>query len=161
MTRFSRLEIYNSLLDKGVVPLFFNADIENCIGIITACVHSGAQVVEFTNRGEGAYAVFMRLVEHFSKAEPSLMLGVGSVIDAPTAAMFLAAGAAFVVSPILSPEIAHLCNLHKVAYLPGCATPTEISQAEDLGAEIVKIFPGRYFIPSSSKQSWVHVPGTV
>ena len=151
MTRFSRLEVFNTLLDKGVVPLFFNADVDKSSEVIAACTRGGAQVIEFTNRGEGAYTVFTQLVEHFAKVEPSLMLGVGSVIDAPTAAMFLAAGAAFVVSPILSPEIARLCNLHKMAYLPGCATPTEISQAEELGAEIVKVFPGQVVGPEFIK----------
>ena len=136
------LEVINTLLDTGLVPLFYNADVETSVELASACSRGGAKVVEFTNRGELAYPVFTELVQHFAKADASLILGVGSIIDAPTAALYLAAGANFVVGPSFNPEIAKLCNRRKILYIPGCATETEISTAEEYGAEICKIFPG-------------------
>ena len=142
MARFSRLDVYNTVLEGGMVPLFYHAEKGTAVEIVSACAQGGANVVEFTNRGEMAHSVFQELVHHFRSADPSVILGVGSVIDAPTAAMFIVSGANFIVGPSLQPDVARLCNLHKIAYFPGCATATEISQAEELGAEICKLFPG-------------------
>ena len=142
MARFTRLEVYNCLLETGLLPLFYQPDTEKAGQIVAACARGGARLVEFTNRGDMAYPVFIELARHFAKADPSVILGVGSVTDAPTAAMFLATGANFIVAPSFNHEVARLCNRRKIAYLPGCATPAEIAQAEEMGAEICKIFPG-------------------
>ena len=142
MARFMRLEVINTLLDIGLVPLFYNGDVETSIELVSACSRGGAKIVEFTNRGEMAYPVFTELVKHFAKNDPDVILGVGSVIDAPTAAMYLAVGANFIVGPSLNPEISRLCNRRKILYMPGCGTENEIVAAEELGAEICKIFPG-------------------
>ncbi len=141
MSAFDRLTVYQSILKSGLVPLFYHPDLETARSVVEACAAGGATVIEFTNRGEGALTVFARLVESFKKDNPTLILGVGSVIDAPTAALYLAHGANYVVAPNFNPEVARLCNKRKVAYIPGAATPTEISTAEEAGAEIVKIFP--------------------
>jgi 2-dehydro-3-deoxyphosphogluconate aldolase/(4S)-4-hydroxy-2-oxoglutarate aldolase len=142
MARFMRLEVINTLLDIGLVPLFYNEDVKTSIELASACSRGGAKVVEFTNRGEMAYPVFTELVKHFAKTDPGVILGIGSVIDAPTAALYLAVGANFIVGPNLNPEISRLCNRRKILYMPGCATENEIVAAEELGAEICKIFPG-------------------
>ena len=142
MARFMRLDVINTLLDIGLVPLFYNGDVETSIELVSACSHGGAKVVEFTNRGEMAYPVFVELARHFAKTDPEVILGVGSIIDAPTAALYLAVGANFIVGPSLNPEISRLCNRRKILYMPGCATENEIVAAEELGAEICKIFPG-------------------
>jgi 2-dehydro-3-deoxyphosphogluconate aldolase / (4S)-4-hydroxy-2-oxoglutarate aldolase len=142
MARFMRLEVTNTLLDIGVLPLFYHGDLDAAVELAGACARGGARVIEFTNRGEMAYPVFAELVKHFAKADPSVILGVGSIIDAPTAALYLAAGANFIVGPSLNPEISRLCNRRKILYLPGCATENEITAAEELGAEICKLFPG-------------------
>lgn len=142
MARFMRLEVVNTLLDIGLVPLFYSGDVETSIELASACSRAGGKVVEFTNRGELAYPVFTELVKHFAKAAPEVILGVGSIIDAPTAALYLAIGANFIVGPSLNPEISRLCNRRKILYMPGCATENEIVAAEELGAEICKIFPG-------------------
>jgi 2-dehydro-3-deoxyphosphogluconate aldolase/(4S)-4-hydroxy-2-oxoglutarate aldolase len=142
MARFMRLDVINNILETGLVPLFYNGDVGTAIELVSACARGGTRAVEFTNRGELAYPVFTELARHFAKAEPAVILGIGSIIDAPTAALFLAAGANFIVGPSLNPEISRLCNRRKVLYMPGCATETEISNAEELGAEICKIFPG-------------------
>ena len=142
MAQFSRLEVLNTTLELGLVPVFYNKDADVAKNVVAACAAGGARVVEFTNRGDFAPQVFSQVSQHFSQAEPNVILGVGSVIDAPTAAMYIANGANFVVGPLLNPEIARLCNRRKVAYMPGCGSVTEISQAEELGVEIVKVFPG-------------------
>jgi 2-dehydro-3-deoxyphosphogluconate aldolase/(4S)-4-hydroxy-2-oxoglutarate aldolase len=141
MARFARLDVLNAMLDTGLVPLFYHADLETAISIASACAIGGASVVEFTNRGERALEVFTALVRHLEETEPALILGIGSVIDVHTAAMYLVSGANFIVGPTLDPEIARLCNRRKVAYIPGCATATELSQADELGVEICKVFP--------------------
>jgi 2-dehydro-3-deoxyphosphogluconate aldolase/(4S)-4-hydroxy-2-oxoglutarate aldolase len=138
MARFSRLEVLNTAIDLGLVPVFYHPDLAVAKEIVAACRAGGARVVEFTNRGDFAFQVFAELAHHL----PDVILGVGTVVDAPTAALYLSAGANFVVGPILNPDIARLCNRRKVAYMPGCGSATEISQAEELGAEIVKVFPG-------------------
>jgi 2-dehydro-3-deoxyphosphogluconate aldolase/(4S)-4-hydroxy-2-oxoglutarate aldolase len=143
MARFMRLEVINTLLDTGLIPLFYNAELEASIELASACARGGAKVIEFTDRGEMAYPVFTELVRHFARADASIILGVGSVADAPTAALYLAAGANFIVGPGFNAEIAKVCNRRKVLYIPGCATETEISTAEEYGAEICKIFPGQ------------------
>lgn len=137
-----RLEWYGAVLAGGLVPLFYHGDPEVARAVAGALVEGGAPAVEFTNRGPGALRVFQELAEQPVLREAA-SLGVGSVIDAPTAALFIAAGARFVVSPSFNAEVARLCNRRKVPYLPGCATPTEISTAEEWGAEIVKVFPGK------------------
>jgi 2-dehydro-3-deoxyphosphogluconate aldolase/(4S)-4-hydroxy-2-oxoglutarate aldolase len=137
-----RMAVLSALMDQGVIPVFFHADLATAIGVIQACADAGAKCFEFTNRGEGAAQVFAEAARHFAKTDPSVILGAGSVVDPATAALYIANGAKFVVSPLLNPEVARVCNRQKIAYSPGCATPTEISQAEELGCEIVKFFPG-------------------
>jgi 2-dehydro-3-deoxyphosphogluconate aldolase/(4S)-4-hydroxy-2-oxoglutarate aldolase len=142
VARFDRLVVLNTMIDLGLVPVFYNADLEVAKKIVEACAAGGAMVVEFTNRGDFAPQVFLELTQHFAQADPSIILGVGSVIDAPTAALYIAYGANFVVGPSLNPEVARLCNRRKIPYSPGCGSASEIAQAEELGVEIVKIFPG-------------------
>ena len=142
MARFSRLDVLNTVVELGLVPVFYNPDLEVARRIVAACSAGGARAVEFTNRGDFAFQVFAGLEQHLADAEPDVILGVGSVIDAPTAALYISAGANFVVGPVLNPEVAVLCNRRKVAYMPGCGSASEISQAEELGVEIVKVFPG-------------------
>jgi 2-dehydro-3-deoxyphosphogluconate aldolase/(4S)-4-hydroxy-2-oxoglutarate aldolase len=142
MARFARLEVLNCMLERGLIPVFYHKDVEVAKKIVAACAAGGASVVEFTNRGDFAYHVFTELSRHFAQADPSIILGVGSIVDAPTAAMYIASGANFVVGPILNPEVARLCNRRKIAYSPGCGSASEIAEAEELGVEIVKVFPG-------------------
>ena len=142
MARFSRMEVLNEIVRGGLVPLYYNADIEIVKKAIGAAAAGGARVFEFTNRGDNAYQLFPELVKYFAKEEPSLIIGVGSVLDAGTASLYLSSGANFIVGSVTNPEVAKLCNRRKVPYMPGCGTATEISNAEELGVEIVKIFPG-------------------
>jgi len=142
MARFLRLDVLNKMVELGLVPVFYNSDVEVAKKIVAACSAGGAKVVEFTNRGDLAYTVFVELVKHFSVADPSVILGVGSVSDPGTAALYINSGANFVVGPVLNPDVAKVCNRRKIAYSPGCGTASEVSYAEELGCEIVKVFPG-------------------
>jgi 2-dehydro-3-deoxyphosphogluconate aldolase / (4S)-4-hydroxy-2-oxoglutarate aldolase len=141
MASFDRLKIFQTILDTSLVPLFFHADYQVAYDMVAACAEGGATLVEFTNRGEGALPIFARLVEAFKKEHPKLILGVGSILDAPTAVMYMMHGANYIVAPNFNLEVAKVCNRRKVPYIPGCATPTEIGIAEEAGAEIVKVFP--------------------
>ena len=143
MARFKRLDVLNAMVQTGVVPVFYHGDAETAAVIVRACADGGARVVEFTNRGDRAFMVFAELAKRFAEERPEVILGAGSIVDAPTAALYLSSGANFLVGPVLNAEIARLCNRRKVAYSPGCGTPSEISAAEELGVEIVKIFPGK------------------
>lgn len=142
MARFDRLAVLNTVIDLGLVPVFYHTDAQVACRIVAACAEGGACAAEFTNRGDRAWQVFTHVVEWVEEAYPEVVLGVGSVIDAPTAALYIGSGANFVVGPVLNPEVARLCNRRKVAYMPGCGSASEISQAEELGVEIVKVFPG-------------------
>jgi 2-dehydro-3-deoxyphosphogluconate aldolase/(4S)-4-hydroxy-2-oxoglutarate aldolase len=141
MARHSRLDVLARTLELGVVPIFTTPDAEAAVAVVDACAEAGTHVVEYTNRGEGAYEVFRGLAAHVRERQPDIILGAGTILDAPTAALFVAAGAEFIVGPTLSADVARLCNRRKIAYIPGCFSPTEISNAEELGCEVVKLFP--------------------
>ena len=125
-----------------MIPVFYNGDFEVAKNVVCACADGGAKVVEFTNRGDRAIDVFTKIEEFCVAERPDIIFGVGSIVDAPTAAMYIAAGASFVVGPLLDEGAAKLCNSRKIPYSPGCATASEIHRAETLGVEICKIFPG-------------------
>lgn len=128
--------------ENGIVPVFYNPDVEVCKQVLKACYDGGLRTFEFTNRGDYAHEVFSEL-NKYAKAELSgMMMGVGSVLDAGTSSLYLQLGADFIVSPVVNAEMAKACNRRKVAWMPGCGSVTEISFAEELGAEVVKIFPG-------------------
>jgi 2-dehydro-3-deoxyphosphogluconate aldolase/(4S)-4-hydroxy-2-oxoglutarate aldolase len=137
-----RMTVLSTMIDQGVIPVFYHPDVDVCQKVIQACANGGAKCVEFTNRGEFAAHVFLDVARHFAKADPSVIMGVGSVVDAPTAGVFIANGAKFVVGPLTNPDVAKLCNRRKIAYSPGCGSASEIGYAEELGCEIVKVFPG-------------------
>jgi len=143
MARFKRMTTLNKIEEIGVVPVFYNPDIDIAKKIVSACHRGGAKVVEMTNRGDHAIDVFARLEKFTNDNIPDLILGVGSVIDAPTAAAYIAHGANFVVGPIIDEETAILCNKHKIPYSPGCGSVSEIHKAHSLGVEFCKVFPGR------------------
>jgi 2-dehydro-3-deoxyphosphogluconate aldolase/(4S)-4-hydroxy-2-oxoglutarate aldolase len=140
-----RLDVLRVILDEGAVPTFVAPDPDAAFAFVAGCRDGGAHVVEFTNRGDFAYATFSDLARRVSRELPDVMLGAGTIIDAPTAALFIAAGASFVVGQSLSEDVARLCNRRRIAYIPGAGSATEIAQAEELGCEIVKLFPAAAF----------------
>jgi 2-dehydro-3-deoxyphosphogluconate aldolase/(4S)-4-hydroxy-2-oxoglutarate aldolase len=137
-----RMAVLTALMDQGVIPVFYHPDVEVCKKVIQACADGGAPCIEFTNRGDFASHVFYEVTKHFASADPRVIMGVGSIVDAPTAGIYIANGAKFVVGPILNADVAKVCNRRKIPYSPGCGSASEISYAEELGCEIVKVFPG-------------------
>lgn len=141
MAQFTKLQVLNTLDAVGIVPVFYHADAAVCKEILKAVYSGGVRVFEFTNRGDGAHKVFEELVLWAKQELPELILGIGSVVDAATAALYIQLGANFVVAPIVNAETAVTCNRRKIAWMPGCGSLTEINYAESLGADVVKIFP--------------------
>ena len=142
MARFTRIETALKMKESGLVPVFYHADITVCKNVASACYKGGARIFEFTNRGDFAQDVFRELNQFVIKEMPDMIMGVGSVVDAVTAGLYIQLGANFIVSPVLNEEMAKVCNRRKVLWSPGCGSLSEISKAEEMGAEVVKIFPG-------------------
>ena len=142
MARFSRIQVYQAMMSTGMVPVFYHSDLEVSKNVLKACYEGGVRAFEFTNRGDFAHEIFGELVKWAAKECPEMVLGIGTIVDAGTASLYLQLGANFMVSPLLNPDIFKVCNRRQVAYTPGCETPTEVGYAQELGAEIVKIFPG-------------------
>ncbi len=142
MAQHTRLETLSAMKTIGLIPVFYHPDIDVVKNIVAACADGGACAIEFTNRGDRAVDVFKQLAAWRDEVRSDLILGVGSICDAPTAALYINAGADFVVGPVLDEETAVVCNARKIPYCPGCGTATEIQQAHRLGVEICKIFPG-------------------
>ncbi|PKQ43596.1 bifunctional 4-hydroxy-2-oxoglutarate aldolase/2-dehydro-3-deoxy-phosphogluconate aldolase [Confluentibacter flavum] len=165
MAQFSRLEVAQAMKDTGMIPLFFHSDIELSKKVLKACYDGGARLMEFTARGDFAHEVFGELTKYAIKELPGMIMGVGSVTDAAAASLYMALGANFVVTPVLREDIAIVCNRRKVLWSPGCGSVTEIAKAEELGCEIVKLFPGDLYGPNFVKgvkgpQPWTSIMPT-
>lgn len=141
MAKFSRIEVVQKMEETGIVPVFYHSDLDTCKNIIKTSYEAGIRVFEFTNRGDFAHELFAALIKFVNKSYPEMILGIGSIVDPATTALYLQLGANFVVSPLMNPEMAKICNRRKIAWMPGCGTLTEINNAQELGAEVVKIFP--------------------
>jgi 2-dehydro-3-deoxyphosphogluconate aldolase/(4S)-4-hydroxy-2-oxoglutarate aldolase len=142
MSRFTRLQVAATMLETGIIPVFYDKDINICMQVLKACYDGGIRVFEFTNRGDYAHEVFRDLNKYAAKELPELIMGVGSVVDAGTTSLYIQMGSNFIVSPVLNEEMGRTCNRRKIMWSPGCGSVSEISRAEELGAEIIKIFPG-------------------
>jgi 2-dehydro-3-deoxyphosphogluconate aldolase/(4S)-4-hydroxy-2-oxoglutarate aldolase len=141
VARYRRMETLTKMKEIGLVPIFYDADVEVACLLVAACADGGARLVEFTNRGDRAIDVYKQIDAWCAANKPEVILGAGTITDAPTAALYIAAGANFIVAPHLDDDTARLCNGRKIPYLPGCGTVTEIHHAHLLGVEICKLFP--------------------
>lgn len=165
MARYSRLQVARAMHDTGMVPLFYHPDVALGKKVLKACYDGGARLMEFTARGDFAFEVFSELNKYALKELPEMIMGVGSITDAGAASMFLQMGANFVVTPSLREDIAVVCNRRKVLWSPGCGSLTEINRAEELGCEIIKLFPGSTYGPGFVKaikgpQPWTSIMPT-
>ncbi len=151
MAQYSRLEVASVMKETGLVPLFFHTDVELGKQVLKACYDGGARLMEFTSRGDFAFEVFRELNKYALAELPGMILGVGSITDAAAASLYMQLGANFIVTPVLREDIAVVCNRRKVLWSPGCGTLSEISRAEELGCEIVKLFPGGIYGPKFVK----------
>lgn len=165
MAQYSRIEVVQQMKESGMVPLFYHPDIKVAKAVLKACYDGGARLMEFTNRGDFAIEIFTDLIKYAIAELPGMMLGVGSVTDAASAAQYMLAGANFVVTPVFRQDIAVVCNRRKVLWSPGCGSLTEIATAEEMGCELVKLFPGSTYGPGFVKaikgpQPWTSIMPT-
>jgi 2-dehydro-3-deoxyphosphogluconate aldolase/(4S)-4-hydroxy-2-oxoglutarate aldolase len=165
MANFTRIQVAETMKQTGLVPLFYNSDIGISRKVVKACYDGGARLLEFTARGDYAHEVFGELNKYVTEHLPEMIMGVGSVTDAASASRFMALGANFIVTPVLREDIAVVCNRRKVLWSPGCGSLTEITRAEELGCEIVKLFPGGIYGPDFVKairgpQPWTSIMPT-
>lgn len=162
MAKFSKLHVLDTIRRTGMVPVFYDSDASVACRVLKACYDGEVRAFEFTNRGDFALEVFTALMKYCRRECPEMILGAGSVVDAPTAALFLQNGADFVVGPYLNADVARLCNRRLVPYTPGCGSATEIGTAHELGCDLVKIFPaGSVGGPSFVKNLLAPLPWTM
>jgi len=151
MAQYNKLQVLATIKETGIVPVFYNADVEISKKVLKACYDGGIRAFEFTNRGDFAQEVFGELVKYAVRELPGLIMGIGSVVDPATAAMYLQLGANFVVGPIFNPAVAPVCNRRLVPYCPGCGSASEVSAAQELGCDLCKVFPGDVLGPAFVK----------
>ncbi|MDD2283983.1 MAG: bifunctional 4-hydroxy-2-oxoglutarate aldolase/2-dehydro-3-deoxy-phosphogluconate aldolase [Paludibacter sp.] len=140
--RFSKLEVLSAMKETGMVPVFYHKDVEVAKQVLKACYAGGVRVFEFTNRGDFAQEVFAELVKYGAKECPEMILGIGSIVDAPTASLYIQLGANFIVGPLFNPDVAKVANRRLVPYAPGCGSVSEVGFAQEMGCDVCKVFPG-------------------
>ena len=151
MARFDKLQVLKKIGETGMVPVFYHKDAEIAKKVIKACYEGGVRAFEFTNRGDFAHEVFAECVKYVAIECPEMAMGVGSVVDASTAALYIQLGACFVVGPLFNPDIVPVCNRRLIPYCPGCGSVSEIGKAQEMGCDLVKVFPGDVYGPSFVK----------
>ena len=159
------MEVARVMGETGMVPLFYHPDVEIGKKVLHAIYDGGARLLEFTNRGDFAHEVFRDLIVYAAKEMPELIMGVGSVTDAGAASLYMQLGANFIVTPVFRKDIAIACNRKKVLWSPGCGSLTEIATAEEMGCEVVKLFPGGVYGPgfitaARAPQPWTNIMPT-
>ena len=140
--RFSKIQVMTAMKETGMVPVFYHSDIEVAKKVVKACYDGGVRAFEFTNRGDFAHEVFRDLVKFAVKECPEMIMGIGSIVDAPTAALYIQMGANFIVGPLFNPEVAKVANRRLIPYAPGCGSVSEVGFAQEAGCDICKVFPG-------------------
>jgi 2-dehydro-3-deoxyphosphogluconate aldolase/(4S)-4-hydroxy-2-oxoglutarate aldolase len=141
MARFNKIKVLNAMASTGMVPVFYNKDITIACNVLKACYEGGVRAFEFTNRGDFAQEVFSDLVKFAAKECPEMIVGIGSIVDPATAAMYIQLGANFIVGPLFNPEVAKICNRRLIPYSPGCGSVSEIGFAQEAGCDLCKVFP--------------------
>jgi 2-dehydro-3-deoxyphosphogluconate aldolase/(4S)-4-hydroxy-2-oxoglutarate aldolase len=149
--KFNKIKVLTAMQETGMVPVFYHSDLETAKNVLKACYKGGVRAFEFTNRGDFAQEIFGELVKFAARECPDMILGVGSIVDPATAAIFLQLGANFVVGPLFNPEVAKICNRRCVPYTPGCGSVSEVGFAQEAGCDLCKIFPGDVLGPAFVK----------
>lgn len=140
--RFSKLQVMTAMKETGMVPVFYHSDIEVAKNVLKACYAGGVRAFEFTNRGDFAHEVFRELTKFAAKECPDMIMGIGSIVDAPTAVLYIQMGANFIVGPLFNPDVAKVANRRLIPYSPGCGSVSEVGFAQEAGCDICKVFPG-------------------
>ncbi|WP_295728089.1 bifunctional 4-hydroxy-2-oxoglutarate aldolase/2-dehydro-3-deoxy-phosphogluconate aldolase [uncultured Muribaculum sp.] len=151
MARFDKIQVLQKIGDTGMVPVFYHKDAEVACAVVKACYDGGVRAFEFTNRGDFAHEVFEKVVKFAAKECPEMAIGVGSIVDPATAALYIQLGACFVVGPLFNSEVSRICNRRLVPYTPGCGTVSEVGAAQETGCDLCKVFPGDVLGPKFVK----------
>jgi 2-dehydro-3-deoxyphosphogluconate aldolase/(4S)-4-hydroxy-2-oxoglutarate aldolase len=151
MARFDKQQVMAKIGAAPMVPVFYHKDIEVAKAVLKACYDGGVRAFEFTNRGDFAHEIFGQLVKVAATECPEMAVGVGSVVDAGTASLYMQLGACFVVGPLFNPDVAKVCNRRQVPYTPGCGSISEVGFAQEAGCELCKVFPGDVLGPKFVK----------
>ena len=151
MAKYDKIQVLTAIRETGIVPVFYNGDIEISKNVLKACYEGGIRAFEFANRGDFAQEVFGELVKYANKELPGMIMGIGSVVDPGTAALYLQLGANFVVGPLFNPAIAPICNRRNIPYAPGCGSVSEVGAAQEAGCDLCKVFPGDVLGPAFVK----------
>lgn len=160
MARFDKISVLSKIGETGMVPVFYNSDVTTAERVVKACYDGGVRAFEFTNRGDFAQEVFGEVVKYAARECPEMAMGVGSVVDAPTAALYIQTGACFVVGPLFNPDVARICNRRLIPYTPGCGSVSEVGFAQEAGCDLCKIFPGETLTPKFVKAMLAPMPWT-
>ena len=158
MARFDKTTVLAKIAATGIVPVFYNGDAEVAKQVVKACYEGGVRAFEFTNRGDFAHEVFAEVVKFAARECPDMAVGVGSVVDAPTASLYIQLGACFVVGPLFNPDVAKVCNRRLIPYTPGCGSITEVGMAQEMGCDLCKVFPGDVLGPKFVKGLMAPMP---
>lgn len=158
MAKFDKISVLEKIGSTGIVPVFYHSDAAIACQVVKACYAGGIRAFEFTNRGDFAHEVFAELVKFAARECPELVLGVGSVVDPATAALYIQLGANFVVGPLFNPEVARICNRRCIPYTPGCGTVSEVGAAQESGCDLCKVFPGDVLGPKFVKGLMAPMP---
>lgn len=158
MAKFDKMAVMAKMAEAPMVPVFYHADAEVAKQVVKACYLGGVRAFEFTNRGDFAHEVFAQVVKFAAKECPDMAIGVGSVVEPATAALYMQLGACFVVGPLFNPEVAKICNRRQVPYVPGCGTVSEVGAAQEVGCEVCKVFPGDVLGPKFVKGLMAPMP---
>ncbi len=158
MAKFDKMAVMQKIGSTGIVPVFYHRDTEITKKVVKACYDGGIRAFEFTNRGDFAHEVFGEVVKFASKECPEMAIGVGSIVDPATAALYIQLGACFVVGPLFNPEIAKVCNRRLVPYTPGCGSISEVGAAQESGCDLCKVFPGDVLGPKFVKGLMAPMP---
>ena len=151
MAKYDKIQVLTAIKETGIVPVFYNGNLEISKNVLKACYEGGIRAFEFANRGDFAQEVFGELVKYANKELPGMIVGIGSVVDPGTAALYIQLGANFVVGPLFNPAIAPICNRRNIPYAPGCGSVSEVGAAQEAGCDLCKVFPGDVFGPAFVK----------
>lgn len=160
MARFDKLSVLSKMGRAPIVPVFCHSDATTACQVVKACYDGGVRAFEFTNRGDFAHEVFAAVVKYAATECPEMAVGVGSIVEPATAALYMQLGACFVVGPLFNPEVARICNRRGVPYTPGCGSVSEVGFAQEAGCDLCKVFPGDVLGPKFVKGLLAPMPWT-
>lgn len=136
-----------NIFSTGMLPLYYCHSQVVSLDIARVLYKAGIRAIEYTNRGSAALENFSEMRKALAAELPLLHLGIGTVKSAEEAQAYVAAGADFIVSPIVSPAVAAVAKGAGLPWIAGCMTPTEVYQAQELEAAVIKLFPANILKP--------------